>query len=138
VSFNRESAGMEVIKKVTPEHISLELANNHARAMRTLDLQEKQIDAERGEREREHARDQRDRDDTKQSDGRLERMFYVVLVALSAFLGLLVLKDKAELALKAVATLVGVAVTLAGGVGVERLRQDRAKRRRLKASSDDE
>lgn len=139
LQLSTSNAEMEVVKRVTPEHISLELRNGHARALRQLELQEKAIDDERSEREREHERDQRDREEQRSADGRLERMFYVVFGSVLFIAALLILKGKEDLALKVVAGFAALLVSLAGGVGFERLRQERAKRRerRLSAPSED-
>lgn len=132
------NAEMEVVRRVTPEHISLELSNSHARALRHFDIHEKAIENERRERDREHERDRRDRDERRLGDNRLERMFYVVFATVAGISVLLVLKDKTDLALKFVGGFAALFVTLAGGVGVERLRQDRANRRARKPDGDSE
>lgn len=129
-SMTNTSAEAEILKKLTPEHISLELSQSHTRMLRALDIQEKALGDERQERELEHQRDQRDRDEQKGSDSRLERMFYLIFVVLALISGALILKDKEDLAVKLVIGFVGLLVSVAGGIGVERLRQERISRRK--------
>lgn len=140
------NAQVEALKRVTPEHITADIAHRHQQALRRLDLEEKAIADDEAERIRAHERDQRDRHDNAASDGRLERMFYVVLVFVALVSIALAWKGGVDTALKFVAGFVAVLVTLAGGVGVEKIRRERSDRalkrepspKRLPASARDD
>jgi hypothetical protein len=136
ISMTNADAEMEIVRRITPEHISQEIANSHTRTMRQLDLQERSIENEVRECEREHERDQRDRNEQEASDRRIERVFYVIVASAAVLAIALVFKDKAELAVKIGGTLGAAVVALLGGMGVERLRQDRLSRRKKRKDQD--
>jgi hypothetical protein len=117
----------EIIKKVTPEHLSRAIETTHEQKMRRFGLQEMELTHEREEAVRELTRDERDRADLKQSDGRLERMFYVVFGAVGVMAILLVWKDKTDDALKLVGASVAILLALVGGMGLATARQNRGR-----------
>jgi hypothetical protein len=117
----------EIIKKVTPEHITRAIETTHEQNMRRLGIHEIEIKHESDEAVREHSRDERDRDDLKRSDARLERMFYVVFGSVGAMAIVLVVKDKTDEALKLVAASVAILLALVGGMGLAIARQNRKR-----------
>jgi hypothetical protein len=132
------NAEMEVLRKVTPEHISQEMQLRHERDMRRIGLQEKDIEVEREQAKDDLTRDQRDREDLKRTDGRLERMFYVVLGSVVVICTTLIATGHPDIAVKVIGAFVAVLVALLGGVGVESLRRARKSRSTRRRARDDE
>jgi cation transport ATPase len=131
------STELEIAKKITAEHISAELNNKHERDMRRLELEGRESDSLEAERQREHERDRRLSNERKESDKRAERIFYVVVAVVSLAIGGLVYKDQFDTAVQLLKAIGAVLVLLLSGMGVERIRQDRNKRRGTKRERDD-
>ena len=111
---------VELVKKLQPEHITLEMKHQHERAMRRLENESRELDALREDRGRISQ-------DRNASDKRLLAAFYVVFGAVFAIVFVLVFRGAYDQAMKVGGGVVTLAVALAGGMGIERVRQDRKR-----------
>lgn len=116
-------AEAELMKHLTPEHIKQEITNHHERQLRRLDNQATEI-------KHDHERDQRDRDEQIISDRRFERVFYVLLGVLVLLGAALVYRGKEDTLVELAKDLGKILVSLAAGMGLERVRRDRAERKK--------
>ena len=130
ISMTNSSVEAELVKKVNADIIQAELQNRHHREMKKLELQEKELALEDSEQRRAHDRHLRECTELEKADGRGERIFYVVLAAIAAFVIALVATSQTEKAMAVLKEALSSAGLVGAGGGLVFWRQHRKAKRK--------